>query len=46
MQEGKQEGRLETQQETAKVMLENGYALSEISKITGLSTEEINQLTH
>ena len=44
IQQGKAEGIIESKKETAKVMLQEGVDLNFISKITGLSLGEINQL--
>ena len=43
-EEGKIEGELEKQKEIALNMLEEGFKLSVVSKITGLSKIEINKL--
>ena len=43
MEKGKQEGRLEMQLELVKNMIQNGYSVEDIAKITGLSQEAINK---
>jgi len=42
--EGKIEGKREKAIETAKRMIENGFEITMISKITGLSIKEIEEL--
>lgn len=44
MQIGKNEGKHERTMEVAKNMLSNNYSIPEVSRITGLSISEINQL--
>ncbi|WP_053351177.1 Rpn family recombination-promoting nuclease/putative transposase [Rickettsia amblyommatis] len=44
VQQGMQIGRNEGKYEVAKNMLSNNYSISEVSRITGLSISEINQL--
>lgn len=43
-QKGKQEGKQEQAKETAKKLLERGFAVSEVSDLTGLSGEEMTNL--
>ena len=42
--EGRAEGAIETNRENAKKMKAKGYAIDEITEITGLTAEEIAQL--
>ncbi|MGG2345146.1 transposase, partial (plasmid) [Rickettsia amblyommatis] len=44
MQIGKNEGKHERTMEVAKNMLSNNYSIPEVSRITGLSISEINNL--
>ena len=41
--DGKLEGKLETQFETARKMRQKGFSASEIQEITGLSEDEIRE---
>ena len=43
-EEGREEGREKNKLETAKKMLENGFDTAIISRITGLTAEEIDKL--
>ncbi|MBP3841726.1 MAG: hypothetical protein IK997_06395, partial [Bacilli bacterium] len=44
IKEGIKEGRAEANLEAAKKMIEKGYSLDEVSDITGLSIDKLNNL--
>ncbi len=46
IEQGRQEGREEGKLETAKALMEEGFDTARISKITGLTVEQVESLKH